>query len=243
VNRWWPDVLTLAHNYYENAGMLARHIENWRSYDPAVLGRVRFLVMDDGSPSAPALPVVRETGAGLPITVYRIKEDIPWNWDGARNLAMHVAETEWVWLLDSDRLVEHVQAARALRLKKEPGKWYRPNQRFTDGTDLKRPHPNCYIVSKTDFWKTGGHDEDFVGFYDKDKPFFIRLSSVAIPVFVPEIHMTAYRREDVADCDTRMGRKHSPYHLARAPAHILAKAKGSFYVAVRPMRFTWERQN
>jgi hypothetical protein len=54
--------------------------------------------------------------------------------------------------------------------------------------------------------------------------------------------MTAYRREDVADCDTRMGRKHSPYHLARAPTHILAKAKGPFYVAERPMRFTWERQ-
>jgi hypothetical protein len=54
--------------------------------------------------------------------------------------------------------------------------------------------------------------------------------------------MTGYRRTDVADCDTRMGRKNSPYHLARAPTHLLAKSKGPFYVAQNPLRFTWERQ-
>lgn len=234
-------VLTLAHNYYENPWMLARHIEAWHRYDEATKEKIRFLIVDDGSPEHPAFPVVEEFGFGLPIALYRVVENIPWNWDGARNMAMTVAETEWVWLLDSDRLVDPEEAAKATRMQMQSGRWYRPNQRFTDGTILGRPHPNCYIVCKADFWKTGGHDEDFQGYYDKDKPFFNRLLKVAEPIFVPEIFMTGYRREDIADCDTRMGRKNSPYHMVNAPATLLAKAKGPFYVAENPLRFTWER--
>jgi len=231
-------MLTLAFNYYDNPTMLAVHIEAWRRYPEGF----RFLIVDDGSPNGPALPVVEKHGRDLPIAVYRVMENIPWNWDGARNLAMTVAKTEWVWLLDMDRLVEPEQAAKALALTKRPGEWYRPNQRLTDGRFLNRPHPNCYIVSRTDFWKTGGHDLDFMGFYDKDKQFRLRLEAVATPVYVPGIYMTGYQRSDVDDCSTRMGRKGSPYHFANAPDHLKAKAAGPFYVAERPLRFEWERQ-
>ena len=236
-------LLTLIHNYYENPNMLARHIENWRSYSTQARSSVRVVVVDDGSPTRPALDVVKNVGLpdGIDFRLYRVTVDIPWNWDGARNLAMRECTTEWAWMMDMDRMALSSDVEIAVALKIVPGLWYRPNQRYVDGETLNRPHPNCYIVSMDDFWTTCGHDEDFSCYYDKDKHFERRLAHVSKPIFVPEIFMLGFRRSDISDCDTRKGRKGSPYHMANAPAAMLAKAKGPYYVASNPVRFPWER--
>lgn len=79
-------MITIVMAYYENGGMLDRHIEEWKNYPDALKDQIKAVIVDDGSSKDSALPHVQDVG--FPIELYRINVDIPWNQNGARNLAM-----------------------------------------------------------------------------------------------------------------------------------------------------------
>jgi len=237
-------MITLVYAYYENADMLREHLKTWLVY----IDFCKIIVVDDGSPTKPAGEVLKEAGWVHPnLQLYRIKPNIPWNQDGARNLAMKHAATTWAFMTDMDHLVPVDQLEKLTdfaALHAKPRHYYMPNQSATDGTSLMREHPNTYLMRVEDFWAMGGYDEDFAGHYGSDGNF--RRCAIMGPAKLTEkklmqFHTVVYRPRDVKDANTKdWGRKGSPFHAWNDPK-LFAKMKAPAYKASNPIRFEWER--
>lgn len=236
--------ITLILTYYDNPGMLAEQVSHWELYGREAKDRVRVIVVDDGSPGQSAASVLdgdlilRE----MDVRVYRVIPDIPWNQDGARNLAMRELDTEWALLTDIDHVLTSENADRLLSFKPAEGCYYMPQRRTVRG-DVIGGHPNSFLFSKCDFWHAGGYDEDFCGWYGSDGNFRkcargSGLSEVQTTAFA--LHL--YKTDDVPDANTRRyGRKDSPYYAPTCPT-LNAKRRGPPYRAQQPIRFEWRRE-
>lgn len=171
-------MITLITTYFEDPRRLRDFIEkefNETHYS-------ELIIVDDGSPLQPALPIVLEYPEKN-IRLFRVKNDIGFNSHGARNLAMKHVETEWAYMTDIDR--EGVG-------KYAPVLWRyvtsaHPNEYF----NFLLGHPrhqqithNDYCVKKEDWWKSGGYDEEFVNWHFGDRIFIDRLNSYLTPTTI-----------------------------------------------------------
>lgn len=237
---------TIVMPYYENPNMLVVHLETWARWPLWLRERIRLVIVDDGSPTSPALAAIRF--AGLPVrslmqlTLFRIIPNIPWNQDGARNLGMKHVGTEWAYMTDMDHLFTAEQAEQMLRFDGQPKNYYMPAQIETTGVSVGRPHPNSYLMRAADFWGMGGYDEDFAGFYGSDGN-FRRCAQGAglLEKHTDAFSTTVYRTHDCYDANTKdFGRKGSAFHVAFNPV-LMAKKALPPYRAVNQIRFAWER--
>lgn len=239
-------MITFVYTYYNNPDMLARQLQEWLVYPGDVLDKLRFIIVDDGSMRAPALPVIQQSLQGqrdkLKLSLYRVTVDIPWNMDGARNLAMKECETEWAFLCDIDHLVPADQVPRAFEMPFAPRTAFMPNQVWTSGVSLGRPHPNSYLMRKEDYWFVGGMDEDFAGFYGSDGNFRRLLTQWGIVlIYTTTWNVVVYGTGDIYDANTKgLGRKDSDRFVKRN-AKLWEKVRGPRYKPVDPIRFPWER--
>lgn len=234
--------VTIVMSYYDNGDMLDTHIAHWEEYGAALRAAVQVIIVDDASPNKPAVMRLRGANVGFPIRVFRIRTDIPWNQDGARNLGMYMCDTEWAFMTDMDHVLPAEQAAAMFNMQVQYGTYYMPGQLLTDGQSLNRPHPNSYLFARSDFWRMGGYDEDFAGYYGSDGNFRRCAQGAGLKeTFTRAFNTVVYRTHDVFDANTKgLGRKDSPYHVKRNKA-LVAKAKGPVYRASRPMRFEYDR--
>ena len=86
--------LTVAYLYYRDVAYAARHVAAWNAYDDALLAKLLFLIVDDGSPRDAAADVFAPLAPRGRVVVVRIAEDLAWNVGGARNLASRAASGE-----------------------------------------------------------------------------------------------------------------------------------------------------
>jgi len=237
------EMLTLVYTYYDNGGMLDRHLAEWRSYSPEVKSRARAIIVDDGSPNDPAINHIQTSNNPFPVEVYRIKENIVWNVPGARNLGMDRAPDGWCLLTDIDHLLTVRDAERliAIRGNLARGAVYTLARKWADGRPLNS-HPNSYVIERETYWKAGGTDEDWAGWWGAGEHVFRRaLTSVARRHEIRNIYLTHYGRDDIPDASTReWGRRDSDYNWTKNPI-LVAKAQRSPYRAENPLRFQWER--
>jgi hypothetical protein len=237
--------VTLVYAYYENPDMLRRHLEEWRQYSIEAKTSISVIVVDDGSPTHSAVKVTTEFGyTGVDLRVYRVKEDIPWNQDGARNIGMFEAQTEWCLMMDMDHLLTKSQVDEMLKFvdeKAEPRVYYMPNQHTKDGVDLQRPHPNGYLFRRSDFWAMGGYDEDFAGWYGSDGNFRKCAKGLGlIEAPITDFYTVVYRSTDILDANTKLSRKDGPMYAPLNPL-LNAKRKGPAYYAKNPLRCAYQR--
>lgn len=226
-------MITFVYAYYDNANMLQKHIAHWQKYT----GDVQFIIVDDASPHYPAYPLLKD--AGLPLELYRVKKNIPWNQNGARNLGMMQCKSEWALMLDMDHLVLDDDAVIASAMRKTSGFYYVPRRVLPDGTEWKK-HPNTFLLECSAFWDCGGYDEDFCGYYGSDKVFRLALDTVAQRVESPRFKTVLFEGA-IEDANTQeFGRKDSEYHSANHP-HLVAKRAKCPYKAENHIRFEWER--
>lgn len=234
-------MITLVYTYYDNGGMLDRHFQEWDSYAPEVKRNFRAVIVDDGSPNDPAIGHMKDPG--FPVELYRIKENIPWNMMGARNLGMHVAPEGWCLATDIDHLLTADNAQRLVELMPHiaSGEYALLARRWADGRPLRR-HPNSYLLERSTYWKCGGADEDYAGWWGGDSA--LRKALVAFagqPGFIDKVWLTHYGRDDIPDASTReWGRRGSKWDWAKNP-YLVATASGPPYKARNPLRFNWER--
>lgn len=242
-----PD-LSLVMPYYENAGMLARQYEGWLGWTQSLHDRLKVILVDDGSPTAPAGAVARPDG--LPaVEIYRALEDIPWHQHGARNLGAHVAPDGWLMLTDMDHVLEPDAAARLLdRLPAlNKGTIYTLDRIEADSrkptldrNGNPKPHPNSFVVTREHYWRIGGYDEDLTGVYGTDGFFRQRAFTKGRRGHI-DIPLVRYWRDIIPDASTTT----LPRKEGRDPGHkerILAekKARGEQDV-VKVLQFEWER--
>lgn len=235
--------VTIAMAYYENPKMLRVQLDEWRAYRPQDKQQLSAIIVDDGSPRNPAKAVLEAFGnVGFDIKLFRVGPNLPWNQDGARNLAMKNVETDWALLTDMDHMLARADVPRMLHaaLLANVGAYYMPGRVDYDGR-LCHSHANSYLFCVRDFWRMGGYDEDFQGVYGSDGNFRKCARAVLREVPTNQFRLTRWPSDAISDANTKdWGRKDSSYHRSQHPK-IEAKSKGPAYKAERPIRFEWER--
>ena len=120
--------MDMVYLYYDNPQMLAVQMENWNTYLGVLRQPPTILLVDDGSPCAAAADIVRQSGCRVPIKVFRIKEDIAWNFPGARNLGCLHAQ-DWIFMSDIDSLLPAPDAKRLFESRPlDKSRAYRPKR-------------------------------------------------------------------------------------------------------------------
>lgn len=236
------DTLQLIYPYYENPTMLERQISTWAAWPVEMIRKVKIILVDDGSQKNPASDAFKLTKPLVPIELYRVLINIPWNQNGAHNLGFQVANDGWCLTTDIDHIVSAELLHQLFKLKVDPKSYYTfGRRRVRDLDTVYKRHPNSWLLTRKLYWESGGYDEDFSGYYGSDSTFRRALALVGKHTPLPDSYfLTVYDELDIPDANTReWGRKDSKYHSAKHPH--LAKKKQRAYKAENPIRFPWER--
>lgn len=247
-------LLTVIYPYYENPEMLRFQLENWYHYPD----EVSIILVDDGSQKHPALETVRSCVFGVPknLRLLRVKEDIPWNQHGARNLGAKLALTEWLFMSDICRVFESTDMQRLVdsmvglenkyykfhgwqvngpvEIKHYPSDYTGPLESING---LTYQHPNSFLVRKSDYWKAGGYDEDYCGTYGGDGALtkslekFLPCETLNIPLF--------YYDHVFPDAKTNLPRKEGIYR-EKYFREMERKKRERDLKPKNPIRFEWE---
>lgn len=246
--------ISLCLPYYMNPDMLAFHYDCWASWPDGLKRQIEVVIVDDASPSGAAADVPRPDG--LPSTsIYRVRNDMAWHQDGARNLGAKVAIGKWLILTDMDHalpqesveaLLDHIRNRKVDkrhiytldRVDAETGRLMRNRWR------VSKPHPNSFVVTRDMFWQIGGYDEELCGAYGTDGAFRWRAFRKAHRGHLRDVRLIRYGTRLMPDASTRtMSRKEG-----RTKAQYLAKARFQrsrrsvgFQTPVPVLTFEWDR--
>lgn len=231
--------LTIAIPYYEAPKMLEEQLRSFIQYPE---GRVKLIVVDDGSPTKPAEPVLRNISASLDVELYRIKQDIPWNISGAMNLAFKHAPDGWVYSFAVDHVVPPEAMENLLGLELSPEHFYRMRRVEKGNGERCERFGNLFLLTKKLFWRVGGYDEDFAGYYGGTGPMFRRaMEKITTEIVLPDnVWNLRYENEDISDaCVTTLQRKKQDQ--VRNNRTLNMKQKRENYNPRNYIRFDWEK--
>lgn len=182
--------ISIVYPFYNNHVMLAKQLDHIGSLSQSIIDAVEYIFVDDGSKSPINLDAPRFNAQ-----VFRVRRDIKWNQDGARNIGAHHARGEWLLLADIDHIIPEETLREALTV--EDDKIFTFRRVDKNGTTL-RPHLNSFLMKKKRYWEIGGYDEDYRGTYGTDILWRRRLGEMTeLPV-----PLISYTRDDIEDADT-----------------------------------------
>jgi hypothetical protein len=159
--------ITLVYPYYDNPKFFLYQLQKWETLPTCIKDRLRFVVVDDCSPTTPAFSVVSQRMWTIRLRLFRIEVDIRWNWLGARNIGMQHAATGWCVLTDMDHVVPEETLKSLIRGNHSSKAIYRFSRKESTGEQI-HPHPNSMFMTRDMFWKIGGYDERMSGYYGSD---------------------------------------------------------------------------
>jgi hypothetical protein len=152
--------LTVITHVYNAQQPVAQQIALWKQYQPALLARLSFLIIDDHSDEP-----LRVDAGPLDLRLVRVDDDIDWNMPGCRNLAATLAETPWMLFFDVDNVASEASLQKIVdALPLLDRKRLHVFRRTENGVDVE-PHINSFLITRQGFWRAGGYDEDFSGHY------------------------------------------------------------------------------
>jgi len=225
--------------YYDNPQMLEAQIDCWNSYPGVLENLPEVLLIDDGSPRIFAADIVQKKGCRIPVKVYRIWPDIPWNFAGARNLGCFHARN-WIYVSDIDTLLQ-APDARALfeqrRLNEEC--FYIPRRVYLP--ELKKAPAGIVnlLFHKSKYQEIGGYDEDYAGHYGKEETdYYERLGKVARQVVRKDVLIRVMTKDLVPDARTIGPRLRDKTYNTEIFMH---KQSAGFPKPKNPLRFSWDR--
>jgi hypothetical protein len=223
--------------------MLERHLREWITYENQSSWNV--VIVDDCSKENPIENYLNELLLleFNSVKVFKILDDIPWNQNGARNLAMLNVKDAWCVSTDIDHLITKNVAKEIVNmtLPEKTDRYFRPHRILFKGNVEYKKHPNSYIIHSDLYWKVGGMDESFCGWYGSDSVFRRRLEAEGREQDISKnIYLTLYGRDDIPDASTtQYGRKDSPYHSSNNEE--LKKRRKFAISPIKPINFRWEQ--
>jgi glycosyltransferase involved in cell wall biosynthesis len=194
--------ISLVYTYYENPEMLERLVGHLASFPKPIRDRIELVVVDDGSPENPA--TVPGSELGFECRVFRILYDQPWNQSGARNIGVREARHQWALMLDIDMEVPLQTISALLDLEADYRDWFLFSARRVTGGPMpfRRSH-NAILMSKRFYWKVGGFDENFDGYYGTAQFFGIAAGKLYSLTHLTELFIDFVESEEVPDANTR----------------------------------------
>lgn len=211
------NAISLCLPYYLNATMLQRQAAELLKLPKDLQRNIHLVVVDDGSPSSPALEALGQLGwraldsALGSAMLFRMEVDVRWNQDACRNLAADQATTKWLLLTDIDHLVPAPTWKRIIDKPLGSKGVYRFGRISLPDLAAYKPHPNSWLMQKSTYDRAGGYDERFAGWYGTDADFRNRVQAVAkieqlkevlirVPrEVIPDASTTTYERKTAAD--------------------------------------------
>lgn len=247
--------------YYRNPRMLWRQLSIWKWEWPAALkARCEVVIVDDGSPE-PAIDEVKSVDdVGMPIAVYRVLIDRPWNQHGARNLGAHVAQAKWMLMTDMDHVIPADTLAETLRRIEiddghrvytfarrdapiEPWRsdhWSTMAPTLNDAGELK-PHVNSFALSRRLYWRVGGYDETFCGVYGTDRMFRDRLFGRALRIDMSPWPLIRVSRDVIPDASTTTLKRKEGREAGIKKRMLAEKRERGESRMIKTLQFPWER--
>ena len=157
--------------YLKNQILLKRLLGEFQKYPIGHLRQIQFIIVDDCSPD----PITCLDEFNMNMILLKIKEDIPWNQPGARNLGVAHSITEKIVICDVDNFIPVDTMSFILNEKFEEMTVYKFKRRsFGDKKDIasNRSRTKAAMLRST-YLSVGGHDERLCGHYDGDGQQFI----------------------------------------------------------------------
>lgn len=191
-----PRPLTLIIPYYEQPVFFARQLAHWASLPAHVSDHLSIIVVDDGSPDAPAASVPRP--ALRRFRLFRIEQDVRWNWLAARNIGFHHAPDGWCLVTDMDHMVPVETFEACIYGVHDTRVAYGFSRREHTGA-VVHSHSASFLMTRDLFWAVGGYDETLSGHYGTDGDYRRRLAKVAKLAILTDV---LERHEFVADAST-----------------------------------------
>jgi len=218
--------------YYRNFNMLKFQIKNWKSWSYEIRKDINIIIVDDGSPE-PLDSNKLKCENMLNLLLYRIKENIPWNIAGAKNLLADQCESEWFLMHDIDYVVPYKAINKILKLDMSNQKIYY-NFHVENITIPKRRRISkiAMLMNRETFWSVGGFNEALSGKWGLQmSDLRVRLKKQGIlPTVCKNIVLLHYGNNDVEDAST--------IDWPRDSTENLNKYKKAKYVA--PLQFEYE---
>lgn len=236
--------ITLAIPYYDNPKMLSHHFGYWQDYPKDIADKILVILIDDGSPKYPVKDVIKGHKLPFEIKVYRIKQNIPWNFPGVRNLAFTVAPDGWVFSTDIDHIIPAESMKNLFSMILCTECYYVP-ARLWKG-NLKKPEPmkrhgDSFILTRDMYWEVGGYDEDFAGHYG-GSPFVFRrgLDKTGHRIELDNVWFLFFDIEAIEDaCVMEWDRQ--KYHMSKVKKLVRKANLAGKYRPIHPLRFDWEQ--
>lgn len=201
-----PKPVQFIYPYYENPKFLARQLAHWLAYPLTITPYLSAIIVDDGSPTSPAVNVLGSRSWPFPIRLFRLDVDVRWNWLGARNLGAHHARPGWLLMTDMDHVVP-IETVDALVYGKHAARViYGFSRREWTGHPIT-PHPNSWFLERSTFWRVGGYDEMLSGHYGTDGDWRRRCAAAAPLVILRD---ALERHEYVEDSSTMTYKRKQP---------------------------------
>ena len=149
-----------------NADVLTELLREYEMYDPELMRKIQFVIVDDCSPVKITIP----EDIRLNYTLLRITTDISWNQAGARNLGVVKAACPKLVLTDCDHLFPEGLLQKIVG-SAFPHKLYKFKRVDAEGKK-KNSACNIFYTSKAVFFTTLGYDEEFCGYYGYEDVMF-----------------------------------------------------------------------
>lgn len=226
--------------------MMTKQIETWSGYPAEWLDQMEFIVVDDhGSPAFEA-----QDNLPFKLSVYRVREDIPWNQMGARNLGQKLAAAPWRLMVDPDMVLPWKCARVALQRlpRMQAREWGKPWLSHMDPNDKRQDFgsPNVYFAHKNAFWGCGGYNEDFAGHKGySDVVLHRTLAGLCQVRFWKDCWLDFYGPKEISDAETQ-GLSRDLAHnkkIFHAAVNFAARNSWKLYAQgiKNHVRFHWDR--
>lgn len=182
-------------------------MEAWKKWPAHLIDRTEIIVIDDCSPNFPAAPQIQKAPP-VNFRLYRVLQDVRWNWIACRNIGAHEAFGQWLMMTDMDHVVDGTLLAHLHSLPPTPAEQFYVPSRVDGPARIPnpKPHPNSYFMSKEFFWRVGGYDENYSGHYGTDGIWRRRCEAKGQRIML-DVPLVQYLPEHVVDCRTNLERK------------------------------------